>query len=715
MAYNENVKPDFKKNKAALREIKSVLRDIKKLRRLEEEQKSAVRTAIGRLHGKQVEDTLKSISVEQLNSEKQGIRISALRDAGIENIYQVNRLCRKNTRQLCGIKGIGDKTAEKIMSSCAAIVASTGKTTRVRLSAEGESPAEKNAIKALFTLVNAETVRRECGRLGEEIDAQIKAAASAKRASGRLAWLFTPRSKRESAVRDAESLTEYASGALREKANAINREMKRIASADSGERIRDFKENSAKYYACLESIDVRLAGEETARSGLPSELAASIDAYPIDLRLLKATLRGYQTFGVKYILAQKRTLLGDEMGLGKTVEAIAAMAALRAEGVSRFLVVCPASVLVNWCREMELHSELKAIRLHGEYEAALEAWIKDGGTAVTTYETLRKMDIPEDMGLDMLVVDEAHYVKNPEALRTKALARLADDAERVLFMTGTPLENRVEEMCTLIGFLQPDIARQAEGIKYLSAAPQFREKIAPVYLRRTREDVLKELPELIEKEEWCELSRLETDAYREAVLSGNFMRMRQVSWLTEDLSQSAKAVRLKELCDMAAEDGRKVIVFSFFRDTIAKVCALLGERCLEPITGSVSPQQRQNIIDGFKESADGSVLVAQIQAGGTGLNIQTASVIIFCEPQIKPSLETQAISRAYRMGQLKSVLVYRLLSEDSVDEHVIKLLKDKQELFDSFADESVIGEENLKMSEKAWMNAVIEEERARLT
>jgi len=266
----------------------------------------------------------------------------------------------------------------------------------------------------------------------------------------------------------------------------------------------------------------------------------------------------------------------------------------------------------------------------------------------------------------------------------------------------------------LVSCLQPDIAKELESVKFLSTAEQFRQQLAPVYLRRTREDVLKELPDLIEKEQWCVLGEEEQSMYREAVLSENFMAIRQVSWHVSDLKTSSKAERLLELCDQAMEQKRKVIVFSFFRNTLNKVTELLGDRCMEPITGAISPQRRQEIVDEFGKAADGAVLVSQVQAGGTGLNIQSASVIIFCEPQIKPSIENQAISRAYRMGQVRDVLVYRLLADDTVDERILELLKNKQMQFDSFADESVVGEESLKPSEAEWISRMVAEEKQRL-
>ena len=169
----------------------------------------------------------------------------------------------------------------------------------------------------------------------------------------------------------------------------------------------------------------------------------------------------------------------------------------------------------------------------------------------------------------------------------------------------------------------------------------------------------------------------------------------------EDLSLSSKAKRLAEIVEEAQEDGRKVIVFSFFLDTIAKVCSLLGDRCTEPINGSIPPAKRQEIVDAFDKAPAGAVLPAQIQAGGTGLNIQAASVVVLCEPQLKPSIENQAVSRAYRMGQARNVLVYRLMCDETIDERIMELLAEKQKQFDAFADESVVAAESLQLDEKA--------------
>ena len=221
--------------------------------------------------------------------------------------------------------------------------------------------------------------------------------------------------------------------------------------------------------------------------------------------------------------------------------------------------------------------------------------------------------------------------------------------------------------------------------------------------------MLTELPELIENQEWCTLLPQEEAIYENAVLGKQYNEARRVSWNVNDLSNSSKASRMLELIEEAESEGRKVIVFSFFLDTIRKLSLLLGSKCTDPINGSVSPQRRQEIIDNFDRAPAGTVLLAQIQAGGTGLNIQSASVVILCEPQFKPSIENQAISRAYRMGQTRNVLVYRLLCQNTVDERIMEILEQKQAAFDAFADKSDAAKESLELDEKTFGNIIKEE------
>ena len=474
----------------------------------------------------------------------------------------------------------------------------------------------------------------------------------------------------------------------------------------------DFATNPIIYNNAIEEIYPGLLGYDDVYYGLPEDLAKQIQDENLFPNGLVCTLRHYQEMGVKYILHQGRVLLGDEMGLGKTIQAIATMVSLRNTGATHFIVVCPASVVTNWCREISKHSMLIPTIIHGNNKlGALESWKNDGGVAVTTYETTQHIALDDDFKYSLLVVDEAHYIKNPDARRSRYTERLAQKADRILFMTGTALENRVDEMINLIRILNQPIAKKIQKIAYLSSAPKFREMVAPVYYRRKRDDVLTELPDLIETREWCKMGKEEEMVYEQSLYMGSLPEIRRISWNVGDLNYSSKALRLKELIEDAKDDDRKIIVFSFFLNTIQRISEFLGDICTQPITGAVSSERRQEIIDEFDKAPAGTVLLSQIMAGGTGLNIQSASVVIICEPQFKPSTENQAISRAYRMGQARNVLVYRLLCEDSIDERITELLEEKQKIFDEFADKSVAAEEaeSVELNEKAFGELIKEE------
>ena len=220
---------------------------------------------------------------------------------------------------------------------------------------------------------------------------------------------------------------------------------------------------------------------------LPADIAGRITSFDLDVTLLGASLRGYQDFGAKFALVQKRTILGDEMGLGKTIEALAVLCHLRSRGATHFLVVCPASVLANWENEILRHSQLPTpVRLHGHHRnRLLPTWIRDGGVAITTFDTLRLLHIP-NIDIAAAVVDEAHYVKNPEALRTSAVRACLARSQHALLMSGTPLENRLEEFRTLVNHVHPDIATTLLTVEGPNSADAFQRAVAPCTCDATR-------------------------------------------------------------------------------------------------------------------------------------------------------------------------------------------------------------------------------------
>ena len=205
------------------------------------------------------------------------------------------------------------------------------------------------------------------------------------------------------------------------------------------------------------------------------------------------------------------------------------------------------------------------------------------------------------------------------------------------------------------------------------------------------------------------------------------MAMRRAAYAPGRPADSAKLGRLAEIVEEAAANGRKVVVFSYFRDVLETVAAVLGDIAVGPLTGSTPPIHRQNMVDEFTARRGPAVLVSQIQAGGVGLNIQAASVVILTEPQWKPTIEDQAIARCHRMGQVRSVDVHRLLAEDTVDQRMLEILATKAVLFDEYVRRSELKDHSpdavdvsdLKAAEEVGTQAeaerrIIEMERKRL-
>uniref|UniRef100_UPI000CD5AFBA DEAD/DEAH box helicase n=1 Tax=Streptomyces sp. SM11 TaxID=565557 RepID=UPI000CD5AFBA len=519
-----------------------------------------------------------------------------------------------------------------------------------------------------------------------------------------------------------------ASAARPSSADAVERDLPVFFAQVSADLLRspaspaeawvDFELRSAEYYSLLAELSGSGPDRDAAEGFLPAGIADRVRALRLDDTRLRVSLRGYQAFGARFALAQKRVVIGDEMGLGKTVQAIAAIAHLTAHGETHFLVVCPASVLINWTREIQARSTLRAVPVHGaERTEAFADWRESGGVAVTTFDALHLL--PEGAAAEvrpgMLVVDEAHFVKNPAARRSRAVAGWAEGVERVLFLTGTPMENRVEEFRSLVRQLRPELAPAVSGTHGAAGSRAFRRAVAPAYLRRNQVDVLAELPALVHVDEWEEFGAEDRDAYREAVASGRFMRMRRAAYAVPEAS--AKLERLRELVGEARDNGLKVVVFSYFREVLGAVGDALGPEAYGPLSGSVPPARRQELVDAFSAVDGHAVLLSQIQAGGTGLNMQAASVIILCEPQIKPTLEHQAVARAHRMGQVRTVQVHRLLATDSVDQRLVELLARKDRLFDAYARRSDLAEttpEAVDVSDGELARRIVEEEQQRL-
>ena len=581
---------------------------------------------------------------------------------------------------------------------------------KIKLNYDSQTKAATAVVKCIYLYLSKKELIQSVNTLNELHNKPLKATLEKlSKHNANVAWLFYTDEELSSIRQCYYTASDILNNSFVPTIASLIKENSKKKRPTIKSVWEHFSANSIDYYNTIDTLCPGVLGDDSSIYGLPEELARNIQDECFFPDGLLCQLRKYQEWGVKYILHQERVLLGDEMGLGKTIQAIATMVSLKNTGATHFLVVCPASVITNWCREITKHSKLRVTKVHGTGKAAsVKSWIKHGGVAVTNFETTSHFKFEENFKFSLAVIDEAHYIKNEKAKRSINTRALTNYADRVLFMTGTALENNVDEMISLIDVLNPEIGAIIRDSAFMVAAPEFRKKVAPVYYRRKREQVLSELPDKIETREWCTLTPEEEDLYEEAILNKQFQEARRVSWNIDNLEKSTKATRLKEIVAEAKAEGRKVLVFSYFLDTLNKIHSLLRDQCLNPINGSINVNRRQAILDEFEQAPAGTVLLAQITSGGTGLNIQAASVVVICEPQFKPSIENQAIARAYRMGQSRNVLVYRLLCVNTIDERMTELLEQKQQIFDAFADESVAAKE-VEVDETTYRDLIADE------
>ena len=685
---------DRRSTRALLRRAAEAQARAEQLAETSEKARTAVVDAFEAARERQVWAATAQMSIERIKDITDGrLRLSALPEHGY---FTVSDVLRAGPDRLISVPGIGDGTAAKVVGAAEQIQQAVRDSLQFRIELNPSDPVTTRLLQAVAAWGAIRRASEMHGqnavRLAEDLATLRPLAAPA--AAGPVRRLFIRNSSKARADAAAERIASLLNWADSTGLLRAAHDVRTVTPPSAADAWRDFERRSAEYYGLLGQL-VDLGLDIAASEGyLPADIVEQVNAQRLDTSRLKQSLRlrGYQSFGARFALVQRRVILGDEMGLGKTIQAIATMGHLAATGSTHFLVVCPASVLINWTREVAQHSTLPVIALHGSDRArAVARWRRRGGVAVTTFGSLPTFTrTPPKPAL--LVVDEAHYVKNPNAKRSKAVRRIAAGSERVLFLTGTPMENRVDEFQSLVTHLRPEVAANMGPQHSVVGVEAFRAAAAPVYLRRNQQDVLTELPELVQVDEWEEFGAEDGAAYRLAVRQGNFMAMRRAAFAVTQPRASAKLTRLLEIAHEAMQNGRKVVVFSYFRDVLDVVATALGARARGPITGSTSSTERQRTVDEFTRSDKPAVLVCQIEAGGVGLNIQAASVVILCEPQVKPSTEAQAIARAHRMGQVRTVQVHRLLIADSVDQRMLELLGSKAQLFDAYVRHSAIAE-----------------------
>jgi superfamily II DNA or RNA helicase len=444
---------------------------------------------------------------------------------------------------------------------------------------------------------------------------------------------------------------------------------------------------------------------------------------------LQATLRPYQVEGLGFLQHLRANhvggVLADDMGLGKTLQTIAHFLTEKQEGrmTAPCLVVAPTSLVGNWQREIQKFApQLSTLILHGPKRRKLFASIATVDVVITTYPCLtRDLDEVGKQEYYILVLDEAHTIKNSRSLAHKAVKELK--ATHHLCITGTPVENHLEELWSLFDFSVPgllgDLRRFRSKYRYpierdgkREVLAQLRDAVQPYILRRRKEEVATELPPKTEIVRPVEITGAQRDLYESIRVSAHarvrkvirakglagstiaildaLMKLRQVCCdprlvnvrTAETVKESAKFELLFDLLPNLLDQGRRVLVFSQFTSMLALMAQELKERELgfQMLTGST--RNRQAEIDAF-EGGKSDVFLLSLKAAGTGLNLTSADTVIHYDPWWNPAAQAQATDRAYRIGQKNPVFVYNLIVAGSVEEQMLGLQRRKRFLAES--------------------------------
>ncbi len=438
---------------------------------------------------------------------------------------------------------------------------------------------------------------------------------------------------------------------------------------------------------------------------------------------LDARLRLYQRLGAAWLWHLYRNGLGgilaDEMGLGKTVEALALLAALRlsdppVQGPS--LVVCPASLVENWRREAARFTPgFRVVAHHGAGRADSAAAFDAVDLVITSYGTLvRDQPLFESIGFACVIGDEAQHIKNRRTQHARALCALR--AQGRFLLTGTPMENSLDDLRSLFAFLMPGhLSPLPPGLRGEDRAwhdERLRAQTAPYVLRRTKAVVAPELPPKIEQVVYCEFPPEQAALYREWRQRGEreldslaadgasegrlrlaaltqLLRLRQICCdprlvgpAAEPAPASAKLEAFRELLEETTDDGHRLLVFSQFTSLLALLRRELEEQAVACcyLDGSMNARARQAEVDRFQSSPDVPVFLLSLKAGGTGLNLTGADTVVHYDPWWNPAVEAQATDRAHRIGQSRVVTSYKLICAGTVEEKVLQLQAAKRAL-----------------------------------
>lgn len=458
-----------------------------------------------------------------------------------------------------------------------------------------------------------------------------------------------------------------------------------------------------------------------ARSAALRDLTA-LQPAPLPAHL-ESLLRPYQKLGVAWLWHLYRHnlagILADEMGLGKTLQALALLSSLPNSKPS--LVVAPASLLENWRREAARFApELRTFVHHAHLRLTAAAEFAGHDLVITSYGTLaRDQSLFTSVRFDTVIADEAQHIKNRRSQNAAALRAL--DSRARFLLTGTPLENSLDDLRSLFEFLLPGYLQKVpSGLRSDERAwfdQRLRAQTAPYILRRTKRSVAPELPAKLEQVIWCELTPAQEKLYREtqerserelfdleaggaseqklkfAALT-QLLRLRQICCdprlvqpdfqpSSSDLQlASAKSSAFAELLAEALDDGHRVLVFSQFTSLLSLLRADLATQNLEHcyLDGSMPAKARQAEVDRFQSSPDIPLFLLSLKAGGTGLNLTGADTVVHFDPWWNPAAEAQATDRAHRIGQARVVTSYKLIASGTVEEKVLALQEEKRGL-----------------------------------
>jgi hypothetical protein len=453
---------------------------------------------------------------------------------------------------------------------------------------------------------------------------------------------------------------------------------------------------------------------------------------------IKADLRPYQKDGFDFLCHLTQIKLGgilaDDMGLGKTLQTLSWISWLLSQNANRprpALVICPASVLHNWRREANRFvPHLRVLVLEsGAARHNLRKQIPENDVIVTNYALLRRdLTALQKFDFQAIVLDEAQFIKNPSAQVTQSVKQLR--ASQRLALTGTPLENRMLDLWSIVDFVQPGyLATQADFTQNYEpkgedinaqkiARRRLSAKLRPLMLRRLKKQVAKDLPDRIEERRDCVLSDDQRKLYlaelrrsREQIMQtvaqhgvgkskihvlAALTRLRQICChpqLVGNDTPSGKTETLFELLEPLLAQGQKVLVFSQFVQMLKLIEAECKTRQMPTHILTGETKDRQEVVNNFQNDPNASIFLLSLRAAGTGLNLTTASYVVLYDPWWNPAVEAQAIDRSHRIGQTRTVNAYRLITPGTVEEKIWDLQQRKaQTIVD------VLGEEGFARS-----------------